>query len=345
MMAVWASAAEAGQRLALIITNQDYSSAIGILENTHRDGDLVKAGLEQARFTVTVVRDATAIEIERAVADFAARLAKANETSGDAVGFFYYSGHGASEASSREDYLVPARTPIADANELASAGVKLSAVLNAIGTAGNKHNFAVFDACRDAPFTVTMKGLTKGLVPRPKLDPSILVAYAAVPNSTASDDGAYATALAEEMARTPGTTANYLFHKVRQEVGQRRNRNPEGYFVDDRKINFSDVLNAEFYFQPPAADRPVLPREEARQQAWIAEQSWDATSLYFMTGSRYYKTPDRRTDPIGEIPAGTQINGKVERGSAASAHWYKYRNLFGQEVYSNADEAETLGGR
>ena len=44
-------------RIALVITNQEYSQPGARLTNTHRDGDIVKEALERVGFKVTVARD------------------------------------------------------------------------------------------------------------------------------------------------------------------------------------------------------------------------------------------------------------------------------------------------
>lgn len=96
---MWAASAALGQpqpaRIALVVTNQAYAQPGARLTNTHRDGDIIKAALEKVSFRVTVVRD-TPNEgaLLAAIAEHVARLSAAGP---DAVGFLYYSGHGAAD--------------------------------------------------------------------------------------------------------------------------------------------------------------------------------------------------------------------------------------------------------
>src|SRR6476646_2117352 len=84
LMAQVSSPGLAEPRLALVITNQNYTQSGARLTNTFRDGDLVKAALEKVGFKVTVVRD-TASEgaLLKVIGEHVQRLADAGT---DAVG-------------------------------------------------------------------------------------------------------------------------------------------------------------------------------------------------------------------------------------------------------------------
>ena len=92
-------------RIALIITNQAYTQSGARLANTHRDGEVVKAALEKVGFKVWVAKDTTNERaLLEAVAQHVQRLAEAGP---DAVGFFYYSGHGAADRPQRRELPDP----------------------------------------------------------------------------------------------------------------------------------------------------------------------------------------------------------------------------------------------
>src|SRR5436190_19482387 len=110
------SPAVAETRIALVITNQSYTQAGARLTNTYRDGDLVKAALERVGFKVWTVRD-TASEgaLLKAIGDHVQRLA---ESGPDAVGFFYYSGHGAADPPNAKNFLIPSVVPLTLVSQL-----------------------------------------------------------------------------------------------------------------------------------------------------------------------------------------------------------------------------------
>src|SRR5262245_24781779 len=86
------SVAYAEKRIALLIGNQSYASEIGRLANPHNDVALLETTLKGLGFEVVIVRDAGQTALTRAVNSYARRVQSAGT---NAVGFFYYSGHGA----------------------------------------------------------------------------------------------------------------------------------------------------------------------------------------------------------------------------------------------------------
>jgi uncharacterized caspase-like protein len=66
----------------------------------------------------------------------------------DAVGFFYYSGHGAADRPNGENFLFPTEVPLTYASELTLMAVRLERIMSTL-TAAGKMSFVVFDACRN----------------------------------------------------------------------------------------------------------------------------------------------------------------------------------------------------
>ena len=85
------SAALAEKRMALLIGNEGYASEIGRLSNPHNDVALLERTLKDLGFEVVTVRDVGLGALTRAVNAYARRVQAAGP---NAVGFFYYSGHG-----------------------------------------------------------------------------------------------------------------------------------------------------------------------------------------------------------------------------------------------------------
>jgi uncharacterized caspase-like protein len=92
--------AHAEKRVALVIGNRDYKAGVGPLSNPLNDIRLVGDALRSVGFEVLKpVQNATRSEMLQAIYAFASALKNAGP---DAVGFLYYSGHGA--ASQGEKY-------------------------------------------------------------------------------------------------------------------------------------------------------------------------------------------------------------------------------------------------
>src|SRR5262249_48325916 len=99
-----AAVAQAEKRIALLIGNQNYKGQIGRLANPLNDIALLETALKALGFEVLVERDADLGKLTRAVNTYARKLQAAGPS---AVGFFYYSGHGAQDSATSTNYLIP----------------------------------------------------------------------------------------------------------------------------------------------------------------------------------------------------------------------------------------------
>ncbi len=200
-------------KIALIISNSAYGAAIGKLENSHRDGERMAATLDKLGFTVVHKRDLDKSAMLTEVAAYVGRLSLAGE---NAVGFFYYAGHGAANSKYGDNYLIPIGAAIETDAQLPLAGVKLGEVVDSIGATPAKANFVVFDACRTVPISFSVRATERGLRREPQRK-GMLVAFATEPGKTATDEGVYAEALSDEMQK-PGVEALQVFRAVRRRV-------------------------------------------------------------------------------------------------------------------------------
>ncbi len=239
-------------KLALVITNKAYPDAIGALENTHRDGERIAASLTALGFAVSHRRDLDKGGMVTAIADYVDRLRKAGP---EAVGFFYYAGHGAANSKYGDNYLIPIQAPIISDSQLALQAVKLGEVINSIAATSAKTNFLVFDACRNVPMSFSVRSATHGLRPEGHRQ-GMLIAFATDPGKTATDEGVYAEALTEEMQK-PGVLATEVFRAVRSRV-LAATENRQFPWIEDGLID-------NMYFKPPSAP--------ASQQTAAAEAS------------------------------------------------------------------------
>jgi len=85
----------AQERFALLIGNQSYSEKVGALKNPHNDIRLIKSALIKIGFkesNIDLIDDADLKTLHIAQGRFQQKLRAAGE---NALGLFYYSGHGA----------------------------------------------------------------------------------------------------------------------------------------------------------------------------------------------------------------------------------------------------------
>ncbi len=207
----------AEKRIALLIGNQTYDASVGVLKNPHNDIAMVAKALADQGFEILPhVKDARRSAILGAVRDLAGRLRAAGP---GAVGFLYYSGHGAAEKDTNVNYLIPV-----DAKDPGSASfwddsVKLDDVMKLLDQARGAVKFVVFDACRNE-LQLPTRDTSKGLVPVAEQQ-GFFVADASAPGRTASDrgetSGPYAAALAKELGRQ-GLDHLNLFQNVKEAV-------------------------------------------------------------------------------------------------------------------------------
>ena len=220
LLALFASHARAESRIALLIGNEAYTSEIGWLANPHNDVALLEQALKGLGFEVVTVHDAGLGALTRSVNSYARRLQAAGV---NAIGFFYYSGHGASDGST--NYLIPVDVKTTETGELWDESLRLTEITRKLKIeAGNATHFVVFDACRNT-LKLTQPGSravvqSKGFVPVAQ-ENGMLIAYATAEGELASDVGAgagpYAKVLAEEIVK-PGIEAVVMFRAVQRRV-------------------------------------------------------------------------------------------------------------------------------
>ena len=137
-------------RIALVIGNSEYAS--GPLPNPANDAKLIGEALTSLGFEVIARRNADQNAMKRAIQDFGTRLEKAGP---GAVGLFYYAGHGA-QLNGR-NYLVPTGAHIEREADMDIEAVSADWVIQQMRYARNRLNIVILDACRNNPFTRSMR--------------------------------------------------------------------------------------------------------------------------------------------------------------------------------------------
>jgi hypothetical protein len=211
------SIAQAEARFALLIGNQGYSTTVGALKNPFNDIAVVGEALSKQGFEILPpIKDAKRSAMLGGVRDLVHRL---NAAGAGAIGFIYYSGHGAAEKDTNINYLIPVDASAPGTSAFWDDSVKLDDVLRLLDGARSAAKFIVFDACRNE-LQLPTKDTSKGLVPIAEQQ-GMFIAYASAPGRTASDmgdkSGPYAAALAAELAH-PGLDHLNLFQNVKETV-------------------------------------------------------------------------------------------------------------------------------
>jgi formylglycine-generating enzyme required for sulfatase activity len=174
-----ASAMSAETRIALVIGNSDYVS--GPLPNPANDAKMIGETLNNLGFEVIARRNADQNTMKRAIQEFGSRLEKAGPA---AVGLFYYAGHGV-QLNGR-NYLIPATAQIEREGDVEIEAVSADWVIEQMRYARNRLNIVILDACRNNPFTRTMRSVDHGLATM-DAPAGILIAYSTAPGAVAAD--------------------------------------------------------------------------------------------------------------------------------------------------------------
>jgi hypothetical protein len=216
LLSFTASAADAEQRLALVIGNTAYQN-IGQLANAANDAKLMAATLSSLKFEVTLHLNANQKQMKSALLDFSEKI---NNSGRDSVVLLYYAGHGVQ--ISGQNYLIPVDARINGLGDVDIESVSASSIMKILGSSPRALHIAILDACRNDPFH---RGTQGGLAPM-EAPPRSLVAFSTSPNSVAADgppggNSFYTAALTGALARslsTPSLTIMEVFEQAREQV-------------------------------------------------------------------------------------------------------------------------------
>ena len=273
LLCLCAGPARAEKRVALVIGIAEYKQAPRLF-NPARDAEAMTDLFKKSGFDVVQSRrDLGIAELRRTIREF-------SETSRDAdISVVYYAGHGIEVDG--VNYLVPADAKLASDFDVEDETISLERVLKALDPA-RRLRLVILDACRDNPFTRTMKrtvasrAIGRGLA---KIEPTMsdtLVAYAAKAGAVAADgDGQnspFAIALLRHITE-PGLDLRIAFGRVRDDVLKATGHRQEPFVYGSLGGNTMALV-------PPAA-KPVDPDAEARVLYELAAQvgtreAWDS---------------------------------------------------------------------
>lgn len=255
-------------RLALLIANEQYGNNMK-LTNPVNDVTLISQALIKVGFLpddIRIVKNADLQTIQSEAGQFRAKLRKAGK---DALGFFYYAGHGASSKSiqgATANFIVPIgaelkKTP----RDFFENSVRLTDVVESIR---NSAPFAdlifVFDACREE-INVKLAESKTFADEKLKFKGNTFLGFASQPGEMAVDwiegenrGGPFAIALAEEIVRA-GQHHEEVFFNVRQAVKMATKRRQEPWYVPqfDKRLYFVKAQVAENREEKEFWDRAI----------------------------------------------------------------------------------------
>ena len=214
-------------RLALVIGNSRYETAVGPLRNTVNDARAMAKTLRTLGFTVIEKHNVTRDELLAAMLQFRAKLRGAE------VGLFYFAGHGISVGGA--NYLLPIKSGYSPEGVDGTvrrllAETKLFNAEQAVAemsNAGVRCNLVILDACRTTPVARNPRTRAAagggGLV---EMNPPAgsLVAFATDAGRAANDGDGTNGLYTEELVRhllTPGLTIEQVFKRTRAGVMER----------------------------------------------------------------------------------------------------------------------------
>ena len=256
-LAVLVSPSWGSQRVALVVGNAGYGAGnIPALANPVNDAKLMASALEKSGFEVRLITDADQAAMRAAIKAFGERLEQAG---GDAVGLFYYAGHGVEVRG--HNYLIPIGAEIDRAVEFQTDAVPAAWVLSWMEAAGNRLNMVILDACRNNPFG-KQRGGSQGLA---QMDaPSgTLIAYSAAPGQVAVDgegeNSPYTSALARTLTE-PGLKVEDVFKRVRVTVETATSARQTPWESSSLRGDFYFVAKVEEPPAPKPSPAPVVER-------------------------------------------------------------------------------------
>ena len=265
MLAGWCFAggpALADKRVALIIGNSGYDK-VARLPNPANDAALVAETFKSAGFdSVDLRRDLKIADMRRALRDFV-------DKAGDAdVAVVYYAGHGIEIDGI--NYMIPVDAVLDRDRDVYDEALSLERVLVAVEPA-KKLRLVILDACRDSPFTRSMKrtlasrAVGRGLAKVEPTNPNTLIAFASKAGSTASDgDGKYSpfTRAVVNHVTKPGLDLRKAFGYVRDDVLKSTGNKQEPYLYGSLGGDDVSLVPAKPVAMGPQADPQTAVRRD-----------------------------------------------------------------------------------
>src|SRR6516225_6320653 len=262
----------ADKRVALVIGNSAYQNVPG-LPNPINDATAIAELLRNAGFDVVDSRaDLGIAVIRRAIREFADVARDAD------IAVVYYAGHGIEVDGT--NYLIPVDAILQRDTDVEDEAISMDRLLRILEPV-KRLRLIILDACRENPFTRSMKrtiasrAIGRGLAKVEVVNSDTLIAFSAKAGSTALDgDGKnspFTTALLNHLA-TPGLDLRIAFGQIRDDVLKATANRQEPFVYGS--------LGGGTVSLVPAPEIPVDTIDEARRDYALFERgatinTWD----------------------------------------------------------------------
>ncbi len=277
----------AEKRVALVIGNSNYAK-VAPLGNPANDAGLMAETFKAAGFdAVDLRRDLNVADMRRALKDFF------DKSSGADIAVVFYAGHGIEMDGI--NYLIPVDAVLDRDVDVYDEALSLDRVLVSVDPA-KQLRLVILDACRDNPFTRTMKrtissrGISRGLAKVEPMSTNTLIAFAAKAGSTASDgDGSnspFTTALVRHITK-PGLDLRKAFGYVRDDVLKATDNRQEPYVYGSLGGDDVPLVPAKPDVVTPQADPQAAVRRDYELAIQLGTRDgWQAFLVQYPDG--YY---------------------------------------------------------
>jgi uncharacterized caspase-like protein len=199
-------------RVALVIGNNKHP--VVPLTNAVGDATAMRKALQGIGFQVTLLTDAGAEEMDRAIFEDFIR----NSIKKDSIAVIYFAGHGVEIEGA--NYLIPSDLKGKDKFEVKNKAISVSEILERMRLSPARIRLLILDACRDNPYRSLGESAQAGL----KIENAALgsyIAYSTAPGKPALDDSVFTPTLVHELSdKKPGSTLDQVFMRVRIRVSQ-----------------------------------------------------------------------------------------------------------------------------
>lgn len=205
--------AAAEPRVALVVGNRSYTSALEPLANPVNDAEAISDALRATGFDVELVPDADGRTMDAALDRLRERIRSAGPGT---TALFYYAGHGMQ--AGEVNYLAPVNTVLLERD-----GVAADAALLRMEEAGAETKIVILDACRDSPTLLLLGAVERGFRRMSALERGrgVFIAYSTAVGQTATDgegnNSPFAAALAQAIIGNEGPI-EVIFRTVRAQV-------------------------------------------------------------------------------------------------------------------------------
>ena len=288
-LALAVDVALAEKRVALVVGNSNYKNAPR-LPNPERDASAVAEMFRKAGFdTVVEANNVGNLDFKRAIRKFE------DATLDSDIAVVFYAGHGIEVRGT--NYLMPINARLASDRDAQDEAITLNRVVESVDAA-KRLRLIILDACRDNPFTRTMKRFRRQAATRSttvgsglgQVQPTgtnTLIAYAAKAGSTAEDgDGdhsPFTTALLDNLI-VPGLDIRLAFGRVRDEVMKITQKRQEPFVYGSLGGGNIALVPAPKKPEPPKANKVkgdyALVAQIGTSKAWQVFLDTYSTGFY-----------------------------------------------------------------